>query len=512
MALLGKEDAAAAFAIAALADCNPFVPQRAVWMQQALGPAYQPFGPVWHAAGDAFLADPNRPHLVERAESLAHAMRRRLAAGATGSEAELATYRGLVFYVLWLHFEDDWYYLMPHTGGPQPKARLAQTYARFAYEVKEFLHTLPGPAADAAHLFALGFQLRRAFDHTFRRIYGGSRPAGVLRAKIWDSIFTQHADLYRRVLYGQMREIPTLVLGESGTGKDLVARAIALSQYIPFDAASGQFVADPAAGYFPVNLAVGPATLVESEMFGHRRGAYTDAHEDRAGCFAMCGAHGAVFLDEIGDLDVGIQLKLLRVLQNREFRRLGDTQPTRFQGKVIAATNRPLKRAIREGAFREDLYYRICADTIATPTLREQLADCPDDLRNLMLILAGRMVGEADAAFVADRVLAFVEAHLGRSYPWPGNIRELEQCVRSVVVRGSYAPDEGDHDPLVDLASRMRAGQITVEEISKHYTAYIYRRTASLSETSRVVGLHRRTIQKYLDGTGDREQEDGAAK
>ena len=150
-----------------------------------------------------------------------------------------------------------------------------------------FLSVAPVPAdgepVDPAHLFALGFQARRAFHHIFRQIFGASLPAARLRARVWRSVFTHNVRRYRTVLYDRMDDIPTLITGESGTGKELVARAIALSRYVPFDARTHAFAADPGAGFWAVNLSALSPTLIESELFGHRRGAFTGAVLDRPG-------------------------------------------------------------------------------------------------------------------------------------------------------------------------------------------------------------------------------------
>src|SRR5690606_28342603 len=132
------------------------------------------------------------------------------------------------------------------------------------------------------------------------------------------------------------------------------------------------------------------------------RGALTGAVADRAGWLEVCPPHGTVFLDEIGELDAAIQVKLLRVLQVRAFQRLGDTATRRFAGKIIAATNRYLAEELEAGRFRQDFYYRLCSDLIAVPTLREQLADCPDDLRNLIHFFVERIVGEDDLELAAQ--------------------------------------------------------------------------------------------------------------
>src|SRR5262249_30706093 len=161
--------------------------------------------------------------------------------------------------------------------------------------------------------------------------------------------------------------------GPSGTGKELAARAIAQSRYVPFDSRRLVFADEGAVSFFPINISALSPTLVESELFGHRRGSFTGAIADRKGWLETCPPPGSVFLDELGDLDPAIQVKLLRVIETRSFHPVGDTASRQFQGKLIAATNRDLAADIRKGRFREDLYYRLCSDQIATPALAEQV-------------------------------------------------------------------------------------------------------------------------------------------
>jgi transcriptional regulator with AAA-type ATPase domain len=216
----------------------------------------------------------------------------------------------------------------------------------------------------AKHAFACYYQIVRAFHHIFAQIIGNSRPAARLRAAIWQSIFTHDIRRYRRTLFSRMSEFATLITGPSGTGKELVARSIALSRYVPFHEDRLNFQEDLTSLFFPINIAALPGTLVESELFGHKRGSFTGAVEDKRGWLEACPPLGAVFLDEIGDLEPEIQVKLLRVIETRTFQALGEShaQSRRFQGKLLAATNRNLGLAIRKGRFREDLYYRLCSD------------------------------------------------------------------------------------------------------------------------------------------------------
>ena len=272
---------------------------------------------------------------------------------------------------------------------------------------------------------------------------------------------------YRRSLYRRMHDVTTLVTGPSGTGKELVARAIALSRYIPFDSQREMFVTNLDGAFHALNLSALSPTLIESELFGHRKGAFTGALEDRVGWLESCPPLGTVLLDEIGELDASIQVKLLRVLQTREFQRIGETTPREFKGKLIAATNRDLDAEMRAGRFREDLYYRLCADLIATPSLRDQLRDSPDELPNLVLFVSERVVGADEASDLADEVLACIERDLGADYAWPGNVQGA-RAVRLQRAGAQAVPPEdrsGDAEcgrrRCGGMARRRSAGQRT---------------------------------------------------
>jgi DNA-binding NtrC family response regulator len=385
------------------------------------------------------------------------------------------------------------------------RPRAVAAYERFAAEVREHFE-VPGVALatrrDPAFLFAYGYQTRRAFHFVFRQIHGASLPAARLRAAVWQSIFTADRARYRRALVDRVHDVPTLVTGPTGTGKELVARAIGHARFIPFDAASRTFAAAPASGFFALNLSALAPSLVESELFGHRRGAYTGALEDREGWLEACGRLGTVFLDEVGELAPAIQVKLLRVLQTRGFQRLGETQSRRFAGKLVAATNRDLAAEMRAGAFRADFYWRLCADWIRTPSLREQLDAEPGDLRNLLGAIAARLFGAEEAPAIAAEVEAWIEANLPADYAWPGNIRELEQCVRSVVVRGSYRPPGSaapGGDPRAELLAAVAAGRLGAEELLRRYTTLVYHRAGSYEEAARRLGVDRRTVKARVD-------------
>jgi len=205
-----------------------------------------------------------------------------------------------------------------------------------------------------------------------------------------------------------------LVSGESGTGKELVAQAI----HRESDRSARPFVA--------VNCGAIPENLLESELFGHTRGAFTDAHADRKGLFEEAD-HGTLFLDEIGELPISLQVKLLRTLQEGEVRRIGATRTLRVDVRVIAATSRELEREVKEGRFREDLYYRLNVLQIRIPPLRERLSDIEPLVRHFIQKTNSRLgthiVGVESAGLRALQ-----------AYEWPGNVRELENAVERAAV------------------------------------------------------------------------------
>src|SRR5579871_3579925 len=222
-----------------------------------------------------------------------------------------------------------------------------------------------------------------------------------------------------------------LITGESGTGKELIARAIHYNS----PRAKRPFVA--------VNCAAIPDTLLESELFGYKRGAFTDARSDRPGMFVEADG-GTLFLDEIGDLSPPLQAKLLRVIQEREIRPLGAARPEKVDVRVLSATNRDLEQRMREGAFREDLFYRLNVINVALPSLRDR----PEDV----LPLADHFLSEAGKRG-AKRFISFTQAALKVlcAYPWPGNVRELENVVERAV-----ALAEGPEIGVDDLPPQVR--------------------------------------------------------
>ncbi len=293
---------------------------------------------------------------------------------------------------------------------------------------------------------------------------------------------------------------PVLITGESGTGKELFAKAIwKLSSRW-----RGPFVA--------VNCSAIPETLLEAELFGYEKGAFTGAHSPKAGLIEEAN-YGILFLDEIGDLPPSIQPKLLRVLQEKKVRRLGSNREIPVNFRLISATNRDLKALMREGRFREDLYYRIATIHIHLPPLRERREDLPD-LVHCILRRVIRETGKPIKGYTGR----FMEKIL--SYPWPGNVRELENQLRKAVVLNSSGIldeedlrlDFGGEEIRDDLEKALRAevrrllrerpGRVyheLMEKISRLVVDEALRETdGNRLRASRLLGINRLTLKKKI--------------
>ncbi len=354
-------------------------------------------------------------------------------------------------------------------------------------------------AQEARHYFAFFYQLRRAFFF-INKLVGQSSSIRSLRCALWNNIFTHDAHRYEEKLWDRMEDFSTLLLGETGTGKGAAAAAIGRSGFIPFDEKSGRFAESFTRNFISINLSQFPESLIESELFGHKKGAFTGAVENHQGVLARCVPHGAIFLDEIGDVSVPVQIKLLKVLQERSFSPVGSHVNKPFRGRIIAATNRPLTELRREGNFRDDFYYRLCSDVIEVPPLRQQLAEEPQTLAALLTDLLVRILGEADGALVKSLAKSLQE-NLPAAYSWPGNVRELEQAVRRILLKGAYCGDPfaapSAEDDLQTLAD---AGEMSAQQLLSNYCRQLYKRFGTYEEVARRTELDRRTVKKYIQG------------
>lgn len=488
-------------AIAELGYANPFTEDRIRLERQILGedaPAHE----LWIMEPGQEGASPHLRALAEAGESCLEDARRRLAKGVIPDGEDWRLYRDVALYVLYYRVEHLFFPLLLQPG--QPAVRMP-FYRQFQAHWQEIFGDTPwagDPQCAPDQLFALSFQIRRAFHYTYRAIFGTTRLSARLRADVWRSIFTHDLRRYRQGLYRRMHEISTLILGPSGTGKELVAQAIGFSRFIPFHPDRAEFEADYRQCHRPVHLAALPATLLESELFGHRKGAYTGAIADRSGILETRHDAETIFLDEIGELPPETQVKLLRVLQSRQFCRLGDNRTLEFHGRIVSATHRDLGAAMTTGSFREDLYYRLCSDIIRTPTLSEQLREKPEELDHLLKVVSLRLLAPEMAGALAAETSRWLRIHLP-DHDWPGNMRELEQCLRGMLVRGEYHPPRrqaGGLSPVREqLAEDMLAGRLSQAELTGRYYALVYARTRNYEAAARQLGTDWRTVKARLD-------------
>jgi DNA-binding NtrC family response regulator len=320
-----------------------------------------------------------------------------------------------------------------------------------------------------------------------------------LREELWNSVFTHDILRYERYLFGRMEDFSTLLIGATGTGKGEAARAIGASGYIPFDDKRAEFTTRVDELFVPINLSEFSETLIESELFGHRRGAFTGAIDNHAGALSRVKPHGTLFLDEIGDVSTAVQVKLLRLLQERSFTPVGAHESERFLGRVVAATHRSLRGGEGgQGRVREDFYYRLSTHTIELPSLRTRLDESPDELAVLVSTLCERITGEP-VPELAAQVVSTIEREVVPDHPYPGNVRELEQCVRRVLLTGHCVstPAQAARGQL-PLAARIERGELAAEELVRAYCEHLYAREKSYVQVAKITGLDRRTVRRHL--------------
>jgi two-component system NtrC family response regulator len=282
-----------------------------------------------------------------------------------------------------------------------------------------------------------------------------------------------------------------LITGESGTGKELVADALHRN---------GRRRGAP---FVKVNLGGISATLFESEMFGHVRGAFTDARQDRRGRFDIADG-GTIFLDEIGELDPASQVKLLRVLQDRTYEVLGSSRTRTVDVRVVSATNRPLHEMVQRGEFREDLLYRLNLINIHIPPLRDRRGDIPR-LANHFLAMANEAY-RADVGSISTRAMEWL-----RTQTWPGNIRQLRQTIeRAVLIRGGRELDVDDFYALRDAGAAAPrdidlpdAGTITLDELEKRMIVKCMKHyNGNVSRVAEALGLSRAALYRRFEKHG----------
>lgn len=344
----------------------------------------------------------------------------------------------------------------------------------FDYLTKPFkLNELTITVERALHFFRLKTQ-NQALSSAIQKSWNKNNIVG--RSPAMQNIF----DLIERVGPSSTN---ILITGESGTGKEVVARAL----HSHSNRSKDPFIA--------INCTAIPESLMESELFGHVKGSFTGATQDKKGLFEE--AHGGtIFLDEIGDMDMGLQAKLLRVLQERVIKPVGSNQTKPIDVRVIAATHKDLKKAIANGVFREDLYYRLSVIPIVIPPLRHRVEDVP--------LLANYFLRKY-SALNGNKVVSFSQEALRKliAMPWPGNVRELENMIeRLVVLTRGNSIEESDIPESEQTSSEHFFGKATsdyptIESLEKRYIQLVLEKTGGKKEkAAQILGINRRTLYR----------------
>ncbi len=341
--------------------------------------------------------------------------------------------------------------------------------------------------------------VKRSLDHC-RLVRENARFREELKNKgDWSSLVgssTAMLEVYKLVARVADGKSTILLQGESGTGKELIARAIH---------ANGARRDKP---FIPVNCGALPDNLLESEMFGYEKGAFTGAAGNKVGLFESANG-GTLFLDEVGELGQALQVKLLRVMQDQEIRRVGSTTSTKVDVRIIAATNRDLEQLVKEGKFRDDLFYRLKVVPITLPSLAERREDIPMLAHHFLQKCAARSAH-------AVRGLLPETIRLLTHYRWPGNVRELENVIERAVSLS--------HGPLLtpeDLPEALREGAtdevgsslsqgdqsdevcLTLEEVDKRHLIRVLRATkGNKVRAAKILGIDRRTLYRMAERFG----------
>ncbi|MBF0225441.1 MAG: sigma-54-dependent Fis family transcriptional regulator [Desulfobacterales bacterium] len=368
----------------------------------------------------------------------------------------------------------------------------------FAASAKDFLKQHGFKHDEIKKIIEESYQVRRAY-YFINQIIGSSTVMKRLRADIWNNIFTHNLEIYRIYVKNRMDDFSTLILGETGTGKGAVASAIGRSGYIPFDMNSNCFTKSFIDIFISINLSQFPESLIESELFGHRKGAFTGAVNNYDGILAQCSQQGSILLDELGEISLPLQVKLLQVLQERTFYPVGSHQKERFFGRVLGATNRSIYELRHKHLFRDDFYYRLCSDIITVPPLRTRIKDDPNELYRLLQFITNKMIGK-DSPQLLKLFKDEIHRNLGEHYQWPGNVRELEQCVRRILLKKEYREDDllENANIKIELLTGIEQGTITANKLLGGYCKLLYERYGSFEKVAQLIQLDRRTVSKYI--------------
>jgi DNA-binding NtrC family response regulator len=328
-----------------------------------------------------------------------------------------------------------------------------------------------------------------AAGRTFRAlsaIAGSSRAMARVRRDTWAACFGDSL-VHALALGGVIHDHDVLILGETGTGKDQIARVIQTAT------PGGDDGGEAPSG--TLNAAAVPATLVESELFGYVKGAFTGAGETRVG--RIRSAHGGCFfLDEVGDLDLTTQVKLLRVIETNDVSPLGSDRTHIANCRYVAATHKDLGAMVADGRFRVDLYQRLAGNVLRLPALRER----PEDVAVIGRAFIDATLPDGVLARTRERAIRWIESSAARRYPWPGNVRELQNALRNLLLGLDPAQHELDPPrPESEVPSAIRDGDATMKDVQRWYLARTLDRTGgNVAEAARRMAIDPTTLRRWL--------------
>jgi DNA-binding NtrC family response regulator len=323
--------------------------------------------------------------------------------------------------------------------------------------------------------------------HALRQLEGSSAAMREVRRATWAACFGDSL-LHTLALAQVIFDHDVLILGETGTGKEAIALAIQEGCVGPANGSPAPRAA--------LNAAAVPQTLIESELFGHIKGAFTGATETRKG--RIRSAHGGCFfLDEVGDLEATTQVKLLRVIETDEVHPLGSDESHTAHCRYVAATHKDLEGMVDDGVFRRDFYQRLAGNVIRLPPLRER----PEDIPEIGRAFVQRFLPEGQLPETRDRLLSWLESREAQRYAWPGNVRGLQNTLRNLLL--GLPPGIGDEsapiaDPTVEtLPASIRDCAATMQDVEEWYLARVLDHTGeNLAASARILGVDRTTVRR----------------
>ncbi len=465
-------------AIFQLGRINPFSDARAQWEREALGE---------DEASDV------RAALAEVADELADYLRQILSRQAA-TPREREWYAGVVFYTLRQRYRsalvESW---EARAGDGEPPPPLT-VYDDFLRDYEGYFRVCGPPMPEvetAAHLFACADQIARTEQALDSSMVGDSLPVRRLRAAVWQSVFTFDALRHRRFLYKALERAPILVRSPAGAEGRAVAEAIGTSRYLAFDPDVRRFEPGPQVETVPLAT----THTFDVSLYGQ--------HRVGAGAFGSAG-RGTVVLEDLEMLPAIEQRELARVVETRRFRPVGAPADEIFEGRIVCTTQVDIGAEVASGSFDRTLFLHLRGDTVVVPTLRERLDDDKAELHELVRRTLTNTIPELYLDDVAQEVHDQIVKGRGNDWPWPGNLLELQQCVRMVLIEGRcVSPDANSRMP--SPAGRFVAleqGNMSLAEVAYQYCRHVWELQGTYKAAAEVLGIDWRTVKNYVEAAG----------